>query len=188
MSRVTHAPTERLKLSPMSILASILEALTKPTPRTAGELRQDRASIDLPALQARVAEIEADRKRLLLAGSNAALRANDDALADARIDVERAAALLEELDRLAAEAEAREASEALKVDEEAAKREAAKLAEICREIDDLADQIAQRLAVAAASCAAVTRWNARAGKVSAVSRLPITPIEVVKRRILDKVT
>lgn len=172
----------------MSILTSIIEALTKPTPRTAAELRQDRASIDLPALQARVAEIEADRKRLLLAGGNAALRANDKALADARIDVERGAALIEELDRLAVAAEAHEAAAALKVDEEAARREAEKLATVVREIDELAEQIRDRLAIAAVSYSAVNRWNARAARAPSVERLPAVPVEVVRRRILDKVT
>lgn len=171
----------------MSILTSIIEALTKQTPRTAAELRQDRAAIDLPALQARVAEIEAERKKLLLVGGNAALRANDDSLADARIDAERGEALIDELDRLAAEAEAREAAEALKADAEVAQREADKLAEVCREIDDLADQIKDRLAVAAVSYAAVNRWNGRAARAPSVNRLPATPLEVVRRRVLDKV-
>lgn len=187
MSRVTQAPAERLKLAPMRILESIIASLTKPTPRTAAELRQDRASIDLPALQARVAEIESERKKLLLVGGNAALRANDEALADARIDVERGAALITELDRLAAEAEAREAAQALKVDEEAARREADKFAEVCREIDELAGQIRDRLAIAAVSYAAIGRWNARAARAPSVERLPATPLEVVRRRILDKV-
>lgn len=188
MSRVTRAPVKLCILLAMSIIAMILEAIATPSPRTAAALRQDRASIDLAALQARVAEIETNRKRLLLAGSNEALRTNDDALADARIDVERGAALIEELDRLAAQAEAREAAAALKEDEEAAKREADKFAEIVREIDELADRIRDLLAVAAVSSAAVVRWNARAVKVPAVSRLPAIPLEVVRRRVLDKVT
>ena len=90
-------------LMSMTIIGMILQALATSTPRTAAELRQDRNSIDMAALEARVAELETDRRRLLLAGGNDALRANDDALADARIDVERASALIEELDRLAAE-------------------------------------------------------------------------------------
>ena len=150
-------------------------------------MRQDRAAIDLAALQARVAEIEADRKHLLLAGSNDALRANDDALADARIDVERGAALIEELDRLAAEAEAREQAEALKADAEVAQREADKLAEVIREIDDLAGQIRDRLTTAGVSLAAVARWNARAARVAPERKLRAEPLEVVRRRILDKV-
>lgn len=172
----------------MSILASIIEALTKPTPRTAAELRQDRASIDMAALEARVAELESARKALLLKGGDAALHANSADLAGARLDAERAAALIEELDRLADEAAAREAAEALQADAEVAQREADKLAEVCREIDDLADQIQDRLAIAAVSYAAVNRWNTRAAKVAPERKLPATPLEVVRRRILDKVT
>lgn len=187
MSRVTHAPKKQLMLMPMNILTTIIAAIGMPTPRTAAELRQDRNSINVAALEARVAELETDRRRLLLAGGNDALRANDDALVDARIDVERASALIEELDRLAGEAEAREAAEALKADAEVAQREADKLAEVCREIDDLADQIKDRLAVAAVSYAAVNRWNVRAARAPSVNRLPATPLEVVRRRVLDRI-
>lgn len=186
-SRVTHAPKKQLMLMPMNILTTIIAAIGMPTSRTAADLRQDRNSIDMAALEARVAELETDRRHLLLAGSNDALRANDDALADARIDVERAAALTEELDRLAAEAEAREAAEALQADAEAAKREADKFAEVCREIDDLAGQIRDRLAIAGVSLAAVARWNARAARVAPERKLRAEPLEVVRRRILDKV-
>lgn len=174
-------------MMPMITIAMILQTLATPTPRTAAELRQDRDSIDMAALEARVAELETERKRLLLAGSNEALRTNDADLVNARIDVERGAALIEELDRLAVEAEAREAAEALQADAEAARREADKLAEVYREIDDLADQIRGRLAIATVSAAAVARWNSRAAKAAPDRKMPVTPIEVVRRRILDKV-
>ncbi len=187
MSRVTHAPAETCILLAMSILKTIIAALSTTPQRTGEELRQDRRSIDMSALEARVAELEADRKRLLLSGGDGALHANSADLANARLDVERAAALIAELDRLAVEAEAREAAAALQADAEVAQREADKLAQVCREIDGLAGQIRDRLAIAAVSLAAVTRWNARAAKVAPERKLPATPLEVVRRRILDKV-
>ena len=82
---------------------------------------------------------------------------------------------------------AREAAEALQADAEAAKREADKFAEVCREIDDLAGQIRDRLAIAGVSLAAVARWNARAARVAPERKLRAEPLEVVRRRILDKV-
>jgi len=91
--------------------AKILAAIMKPTtPRTTAQLRDDLGKIDMAALESRVAELELERRGLLLRGTDADVLKNKQALDAASLDVERGQVATEELTRLIAEAEAREAA------------------------------------------------------------------------------
>ncbi len=89
-------------------LADILKSLTKSAKRTSAELRADLAKIDMPALEAKVDNVERRRRDLLLRGTDAELNDVSQALSQANLDAERGQALIDELNRLILESEERE--------------------------------------------------------------------------------
>jgi hypothetical protein len=87
-----------------------LGLLKKPTP-TAAELREAVATISVATLEAEVNRLEAERRRLLLDGSDDEVIAIERKIEAANREVERAAAAIEELTARIANAEARERTE-----------------------------------------------------------------------------
>jgi hypothetical protein len=107
-------------------ISDIIAKITgsKAAKRTAADLRTDLASIDIDALERKVSEIERRRRELLLSGSDAELLAIAQDLTAANLEAERGQALTDELKKLIAEAEAREAQAA--VEQRAAEGRAAR--------------------------------------------------------------
>lgn len=166
--------------------AKLLASITKAPPRTAAQLRDALAKIDLPALQNRVAEIESERRGLLLRGTDAELRKNKDALDAASLDVERAQAATEELNRQIVEAEAREG--AAEIEEQAAAAEAAvgKLSALYGKIDTGTVEMQQLFAEALPLAATITAWNHRAHKLGR-PRVTFTEPAVIKTRTIGAI-
>ncbi|WP_428665053.1 hypothetical protein [Reyranella sp.] len=167
-------------------MTKLLTALAKPTTaeRSSAEIRADLGKIDMAALGAKVSEIEQARRRLLLVGTDEQLHENGRALADAKLQVERGATLIEELGNLAAAAERREKAVELQAEHEAAQREGEKLAATHVEIDQIAAKLGDLLREASRSCATLNRWNAKAERHAPDRRVPAVPAEVAKRKIL----
>lgn len=82
-------------------------------PQTAATIRKQLAGVDVDALEADVERIETERRKALVRGSDADVEALDAKLAAANRAADRGVALRDELRRLLAEAEAREAAEGL---------------------------------------------------------------------------
>lgn len=128
-------------------LLDIINSITggKATKRTSAELRASLAEIDLAALERAVTDIERQRRALLLTGSDAELLAITQDLTAANLEAERAQALTDELKKLIAEAEAREAQAA--VEQRAAEGRAARdrLIGHYTKADELAAELANTL-------------------------------------------
>lgn len=176
-------------MSPM--ITKLLDSLRKPAQRSAADLRQDLAEVDLTKLQAEVGRIEAERKPLLLKGTSEQLRRNEQDLAEARLEVERGGALIEELQRLVVEAEARENAEAFESMASEAAAAEQQLKTICAEIEAGAAKLKSRMAAASVQAAIVTRWNRKAEAVRQPDRrvaFDATALEAMRRRILAAFT
>jgi hypothetical protein len=76
-------------------------------------LRKALAEIDVPAAERRVDELEAERRALLLSGTDREVQAIDDRIAAENRKVERLIVMRQELERRIADAEKLEANEAL---------------------------------------------------------------------------
>jgi hypothetical protein len=166
------------------IVAAICKGATSGT-KTSAELRADLGRIDLASLGAEVARIEAERRALLLTGSDGQLEANGRELASAKLAVERASAAIDELTKLAAEAVEREHAAELEAAYVKVQQDAGKLAEEHATIEDFAAKIADHLREAAQLSAALHRWNARAEKKAPDRRVSFTPIESVRLRVIN---
>lgn len=94
----------------------MLEIFKKLSPKaTAADLRASLAAIDIPALETAHADASDRRAKLLLTGTTAEILKAEDALNAARINLDRARAMQEELERRIAEAELRETEDAFLV-------------------------------------------------------------------------
>lgn len=117
-------------------------------PETAAGLRDALCEIDqeLPQAQAVLGDAEQERTRLLLTADDRAVIAVTDKIQKARIDVDRLAAASADLTRRVADAEQREAREALDAKRKAVEARAAKLAaRLSRDYADPAGIIIQLL-------------------------------------------
>lgn len=127
-------------------LADILKLITtKAKKRSAADLRVTLAEIDPKALEAEVDRLEAERRRLLVHGSDAEVLAIGNEITAANLACERGGAAIEELNRLIAEAERREANEAIAETEAAATKLHADVDANQVEIDKAADRLASLL-------------------------------------------
>lgn len=95
------------------MISSILKALASPAKRSSAELKADLAKLDMQGCEAKVTELERQRRQLLLRGSDEELRTSTQDLEAANLEAERTQAAIDELQRLIAEAEKREAGDAL---------------------------------------------------------------------------
>jgi len=132
--------------------------------RRAVDIRADIAKIDRAGLELKVVEIEQQRRQLLLAGSDDQLHENKRELDDARLQVERADVLLDELSRLASEADAREAAEALEADHAEALKAMAAIDRAIAEAEPIATRLrakARRSDGGSSGCCQMERQGAR---------------------------
>lgn len=167
-------------------IAKLLAGLIKATPRTAIQLREDLAKIDVESLEAYVTELEGRRRGLLLRGTDAELEMNAKALAAANLDVERAQAGIEELNRQIAEADMRESAAELEAQAAMAESAVDQLSALYSKIDaGTADM--QRLLTEATRCAAtVAAWNRRAPQLGR-PHLTFTEPAVVRQRTIGAI-
>ena len=91
-------------------------------PQAAATIRKQPAGVDVDALEAEVERIEAERRKALVRGSDSDVEALDGKLAAANRAADCGIALRDELQRLLAEAEAREAADALACERAEAER------------------------------------------------------------------
>lgn len=127
-------------------LAQIIAFITgRPEKRTSTELRAALAEIDQASLERRVDAIEAQRRQLLLTGTDAELQALLQDLAAANLEAERGTVAAEELKKLIANAEARERAVEVEKTGERAKAQETALVEAYVELDDLAGRIVELL-------------------------------------------
>lgn len=170
----------------MTTLQTVLKTITrsKPESRSAEDLRGDRAKIDLDQLRARVTKIEAERRGLLLRATDAELKANREEAEEARLAVERGEALVEELDRQIAAAEAREAEGAREARAAAAQAAKVKLDKIYATIEHLTVQISGLLEDAKAPCRTLGQWNATADKHFPERRIAYKDATTIKSRLV----
>lgn len=167
-------------------IAKLLAGLIKATPRTAAQLREDLARIDTVGLAARVIEIEIQRRDLLLRGTDADLELNAKALAAANLDVERAQAGIEELNRQIAEADTRESAAELEAQAATAESAIDQLSALYGKIDAGTADI-QRLFTEANRCAAtIAAWNRRA-QLLGRPHLTFTEPAVIKQRTIGAI-
>lgn len=152
------------RLADMNLTKILGLIANRPDKRTAAELRATLAEIDQQALERKVDAIEAERRKLLLRGSDAELTAIMADLTAANLQCERAAAAADELKRLIGEAERREAAEQLEANGKQAREAADKLGEIYREVDAAAGRIKALLAEAGKHAGTVAGWNRQAEK------------------------
>lgn len=171
----------------MTSLSKLLASLTKPTPmRTAADLRADLAKVDLPALEAKVAEIERERRGLLLRGTDADLAKNRQALDAASLDAERGQAAVEELSRLIAEAEAREGAAEMEAQAAGAQKAVDDLAIIYARIDEVTNELNELFAQAKPLAARIDSWNQRGHKLGR-PRLMYSTVDSIRERTIGSI-
>jgi chromosome segregation ATPase len=179
-SRITAAKESEMAL------ADILKKLTKSTkPRTAADLKADLELIDLKALEAQVDALEAERRRLLLAGDDDDVVAIGAKITAANLACERGSAARDELQRLIGEAEQREAAAAI---EDAFGQADA----IRKQIDDATAELDQTVATAAGLLGTISghtvrlrSLNLRIEKAGRPTARVTDPV-MLRRRIMDK--
>lgn len=174
----------------MKAFTRILKTLApQSTPRTSVELKADLAQVDIPALTGIVEALAIQRKALLVTGNDDQLRANAARLDDARLAVERAEAIAEELQRRIAEVEKREADEAIAGTVAEAKKLHDEIDADQAELDKLADRLAGMLHAHRAKLHALGHHY----KAIAMARGVKTPagkvpdIALVRRRVVDRI-
>lgn len=136
-----------------------LKALLKRGVRSAADLRAALAAIDHAGAAEELEAAEAARRALLLEGDDAAVLKAEQRISVARIAIDRARALEEELQLRIAEAEAAEAKAALDAEREAVEREAAATAKALKAYETHASAIVTLLQRLEAAEAAVTAIN-----------------------------
>jgi hypothetical protein len=155
--------------------------------RRAADIRADLTKVDVATLVAKVTKIEGDRRQLLLSGTDAQLEENGRELAAARLQVERAETLIDELTKLASEAEAKEAAEALEVEHAQAIAAKASLDKALADAETVGAQLKARIDEATAAARALASWNQRIGPPAAGQpdrRIPHTAPELAKQRLM----
>jgi hypothetical protein len=167
----------------VTAFSKILSALTKSAPRTAADLRADLLKVDLPGLNAKVTAIEGERRSLLLTGSDADLERNTQALAAARLEVERGQAAIEALTRLIGEADSREAQAAEAEQAAEVQRAIDRLAEIYGRIDTATADLQRVFDEAKPLAELVEGWN-RAGHQIGRTRVMFTPLDTIRQRTI----
>jgi len=173
--------TPGMAISPLS---KILKALRAPSPRTSDQIRGDLQAIDMAALEAAVADLERQRKVLLLEGTDVELSENDKAIVSSNLACERAAAVTEELQRQLAEAESREAAEQIEQQAAEAMRAKERLSTVYAEVDARSTQIRALLGDAAEPIATLARWNRLAEKTGqADRRIAYSEVVAIKTRL-----
>ncbi|WP_262272213.1 hypothetical protein [Microvirga yunnanensis] len=143
------------------MLANILGLLKKSGAGSA-DLRQALTETPTAEAKAAVERLEAERRRLLLDGSEKDLKAVEETLASARRDLDRANAATEELQRRIAEAEAKEKTDAFNAERKAVEDEAQATADAIRkEYPALAHKLVAMLKRLQAADTAVREFNHR---------------------------
>lgn len=153
-----------------NFLTGILKSLATPAARSSTDLKADLAKIDMQALEADVDAIERRRRDALLRGTDAQVAAIMSELAAANLAAERGQAAIDELQRLIAEAEAREAGEQLEQQAAQAQEAGETIGSIYAEIDGLAAKIRALLGAAGAHADTLRRWNTRAERAGLANR------------------
>lgn len=127
--------------------------------RRAADIRADIFKVDKAALSGKVSEIEQVRRRLLLSGTDEQLHENKRDLDNAMLQVERADTLLDELTRLASEADTREAAEALEAEYAAAMEAKAVLDQAIADAERVCAPLKSLLDEATTAARVVAKWN-----------------------------
>jgi len=127
------------------VLKKIIDAIRKPK-ATAAELREALAGINEKAAEAVVDQLEVERQKLLLQpNSDAELEAIEIKIRAGQRDAERQYAAKRELERLLAEAEQREAREAIEATAAGARDASTQLIGLYCKADELAAELAEVL-------------------------------------------
>lgn len=128
-----------------NFLTSILRGLRNEGERSSADLRKDLTQIDLSALEGAVVQHEAQRRALLLTGTDSEIAAATAALSAANLECERAQAAAEELKKRITEAERREAL--AEIDRKAAEAQAARVSVLAayRDLDGAAREVVRLL-------------------------------------------
>ncbi len=168
-------------------LAKLLKSLTNPKPQTSAELRSTLAKIDQQALLAEVERLEAERRRLLVHGSDVDLAAIDAELAAANRSCERAGAAVDELHRLIAEAEGREAEAATVALEAEAVRLRGEIDADRAEVEKAADGVSAMLANVGGKIAVLTRHENQIATTRGRQRARVPDLGAIRDGIVERV-
>lgn len=168
-------------------LAKLLKSLANPKPQTAADLRAMLAKIDQQALLAVVERLEAERRRLLVHGSDVDLAAIDAELAAANRSCERAGAAIDELHRLIAEAEGREAEAAIVALEAETVRIRDEIEADRAEVEKAADQVSAMLAAVGSKIATLTRQEQEIAAKRGGERARVPDLGVIRDGIVERV-
>lgn len=167
-------------------LSDILKLLSKPKKRAAADLRAALAEVDPKALEAEVDRLEAERRRLLVHGSDAEVLEIGIQITAANLACERGAAAIAELTRLIDEADAREAEAAIEGTIEEADKLAREIAATSGEIDEAATKLSGLLGTFTMQSGALRGLNSRLEKAGRPVTRP-TDIAVLRRRIMERI-
>lgn len=167
-------------------LAKLLKSLANPKAQTATELRATLAKIDQNALLAEVERLEAERRRLLIHGSDTDLAAIDAELATANRACERAGAAADELVRLIAEAEGREAEAATVALEGEAARLRDEIEADRAEVEKVADEVSTMLAAVGGKIATLTRYEQEIAAKRGRERARVPDLGVIRDGIVER--
>lgn len=167
-------------------LADILKLITtKAKKRSAADLRATLAEIDPKALEAEVDRLEAQRRRLLVHGSDAEVLAIGAEITAANLACERGAAAIEELNRLIAEADQREAEAAIETTVAEAEKAGRQIADTATEVDVATGALAALLGKLSTQTATLRSLNGPLEKAGRqVAKAP--DIKVIRRRVIDR--
>lgn len=142
-------------------MRSLLSLIREPR-SSLPELRRALSEISIGAFESAVAQLEAERHAVLLDGTDDTILAHDAKLAAARLDRDRAIAAHSALNARIAEAQQREAAEALQAERDAVETEAAATAAaLARTYPEAARTIAELFTRLQAAEEAVDRVNAK---------------------------
>jgi chromosome segregation ATPase len=165
------------------MLSTVLNLLKKPAARS-DELRKALSEISSAEARANVERLEAERRRLLLDGSDKDIRAVEENLASARRDLDRANAATEELQRRIAETEAKEEADKAAAERKAIEDEAQAAADAIRkEYPVLARKLVDLLERVKAADEAVKEFNQRLVKSGQWGTAPHLRMESVQSRV-----
>lgn len=167
-------------------LSTILKAIVSGKPRTSAQLREDLQKIDVAALEARVEGLEAERRRLLVHGTDAEVVTISQDITAANLNCERADALIKELERLIAAAEQREAEAAVESTVAEADQVGKKLAADSTELDKAVGKVVSLLGGIADQTAHLRGLNRKIEKAGRpVGK--VTDIALVRRRVMERI-
>lgn len=173
----------------MPSLTDILKKLTtKPNkPRTSADLKADFEAIDLKALEAQVDGLEAERRRLLLAGSDDDVVAISTELSAANMSLERALVARDELGKRIAEAVEREAAAATVALEAEAVRIREEIEADRAEVEKAADQVSAMLADVGRKIGTLTCHEQEIAAKRGRQRARVPDLRVIRDGIVERV-